>query len=163
METVKGMAEIVSHVELKQIVQSLREKKKKIAFTCGCFDLLHIGHIRTLKEAKSYGDVLIVGVNSDDSVRHIKGELRPIIPEGERAELVASLTYVDFVTIFSESTPETLIALVKPDVHVKAGYALTQLPEADLVTSYGGKIILATEVNGYSTTMLIKRILQNYC
>jgi rfaE bifunctional protein nucleotidyltransferase chain/domain len=157
------MAEIVSHVELQQIVLSLRQKKKKIAFTCGCFDLLHIGHIRTLREAKSYGDVLIVGVNSDDSVRQIKGKFRPIIPEDERAELVASLTYVDYVTIFSESTPETLIALIKPDIYVKAGYALTQLPEADLITSYGGKIILATEVNGYSTTTLIKRILQNYC
>lgn len=157
------MAEIVSQVELKQIVPYLRQKKKKIAFTCGCFDLLHIGHIRTLKEAKSYGDVLIVGVNSDDSVRQIKGKFRPIIPEDERAELVASLNSVDYVTIFSESTPEKLIDLVKPDVHVKAGYALTQLPEADLVKAYGGKIILAKEVNGYSTTTLIKRILKNYC
>jgi len=157
------MARIVSQVDLQQIVTSLRQKKKKIAFTCGCFDLIHIGHIRTLKEAKSHGDVLIVGVNSDSSVRKIKGNFRPLIPEDERAELISSLIYVDYVTIFSESTPEQLIDLVKPDVHIKAGYDLTQLPEANLVKSYGGKIILAKELDGYSTTTLINRILENYC
>ena len=156
------MAKIVYQIELNQIVTCLRQKKKKIAFTCGCFDLLHIGHIRTLKEAKSHGDVLIVGVNSNTSVRKNKGKFRPIIPEDERAEIIASLEYVDYVTIFSESTPEKLIDLVKPDIHVKAGYDLTQLPEADLVKSYGGKVILVKEMNGYSTTTLIKRILDNY-
>ena len=156
------MAKIVSQIELKQIVTCLRQKKKKIAFTCGCFDLLHIGHIRTMKEAKSHGDILIVGVNSDSSVRTNKGKFRPIIPEDERAEIIASIEYVDYVTIFSESTPETLIALVKPDVHVKAGYDLTELPEADLVKSYGGNVILVKEVEGYSTTTLIRRILNNY-
>ena len=157
------MTKIVSQIELKQIVNCLRQKKKKIIFTCGCFDLLHIGHIRTLKEAQSHGDVLIVGVNSNNSVRKNKGKFRPIIPEDERAEIIASIEYVDYVTIFSESTPENLIDLVKPDVHVKAGYDLTQLPEADLVKSYGGKVILVKEVDGYSTTMLIRRILDNYC
>ncbi len=156
------MAKIVYQIELNQIVTCLRQKKKKIVFTCGCFDLLHIGHIRTLKEAKSHGDVLIVGVNSNTSVRKNKGKFRPIIPEDERAEIIASLEYVDYVTIFSESTPEKLIDLVKPDIHVKAGYDLTQLPEADLVKSYGGKVILVKEMNGYSTTTLIKRILDNY-
>jgi rfaE bifunctional protein nucleotidyltransferase chain/domain len=157
------MTKIVSQIELKQIVTGLRQKKKKIIFTCGCFDLLHIGHIRTLKEAQSYGDILIVGVNSNNSVRKNKGKFRPIIPENERAEIIASIEYVDYVTIFSESTPENLIDLVKPDIHVKAGYDLTQLPEADLVKSYGGKVILVKEVDGYSTTMLIRRILDNYC
>ena len=157
------MIKIVSKIELKQIVTCLRQKKKRITFTCGCFDLLHIGHIRTLKEAKSHGDVLIVGVNSDNSVRKNKGKFRPIIPEDERAEIIASIEYVDYVTIFSESTPENLIDLVRPDVHVKAGYDLTQLPEADLVKSYGGNVILVKEVDGYSTTMLIRRILDNYC
>lgn len=157
------MTKIVSQIELKQIVTGLRQKNKKIIFTCGCFDLLHIGHIRTLKEAQSHGDVLIVGVNSNNSVRNNKGKFRPIIPEDERAEIIASIEYVDYVTIFSESTPENLIDLVKPDVHVKAGYDLTQLPEADLVKSYGGKVILVKELGGYSTTMLIRRILDNYC
>ena len=157
------MTKIVSQIELKQIVNCLRQKKKKIIFTCGCFDLLHIGHIRTLKEAQSYGDILIVGVNSNNSVRKNKGKFRPIIPENERAEIIASIEYVDYVTIFSESTPENLIDLIKPDVHVKAGYDLTQLPEADLVKSYGGKVILVKKVDGYSTTMLIRRILDNNC
>ena len=157
------MAKIISQIELKQIVTCLRQKKRSIAFTCGCFDLLHIGHIRTLKEAKLHGDVLIVGVNSDSSVRKNKGKFRPIIPEDERTEIIASLNCVDYVTIFSESTPEKLIDLVKPDVHVKAGYDLSQLPEADLVKSYGGKVIVVKEVDGYSTTTLIRLILDNYC
>ena len=157
------MAKIISQLELNQIVTCLKQKKKKIVFTCGCYDLLHIGHIRTMKEAKSHGDVLIVGVNSNKSVRKNKGQFRPIIPENERAEIIASIEYVDYVTIFSESTPENLIDLVKPDFHVKAGYDLNQLPEADLVKSYGGKVILLKEVDGYSTTMLIRRILDNYC
>ena len=157
------MGVIVSQIELKQIVTHLKQKKTKIAFTCGCFDLLHIGHIRTLKEAKSHGDVLIVGINSDDSIRQIKGELRPILPEEERAEIIASLNSIDYVTIFSESTPENLIDLVKPDFHIKAGYDLNELPEADLVNSYGGKVIVVKELDGYSTTTLIERILNLYC
>ena len=156
------MAKVVSQIELKRIVDGLKREKKKIAFTCGCFDLLHIGHTRSLREAKSHGDVLIVGVNSDCSVRKTKGKCRPIVPEEERAEIVASLECVDYVTIFSEPTPEKLIGILKPDVHVKAGYELTQLPEASIIRSYGGKVVVAKEVSGHSTTGLIRRILDNY-
>ena len=107
--------------------------------------------------------MLIVGVNSDTSVRKIKGKYRPLLPEDERAEIIASLIHVDYVTIFSELTPEKLIDQIKPDIHVKAGYDLTQLPEAELVKSYGGKVILVKKVTGYSTTTLIERILDHYC
>ncbi len=155
------MNKVVSQIELKQIVGSLKKEKKKIAFTCGCFDLLHIGHTRSLQEAKSHGDVLIVGVNSDSSVKKIKGKCRPIVHEDERAEIIASLGCVDYVTIFSESTPEKLITILKPDVHVKAGYDPTQLPEASIVQSYGGKVVVAKEVSGQSTTKLIRHILDN--
>ena len=114
-----------------------------------------------MREAKSHGHVLIVGVNSDSSVRKIKGKCRPIIPEDERVEIVASLECVDYVTIFSEQTPEKLISFLKPDVHVKAGYDPIQLPEASVVQSYGGKVVVAKEIRGHSTTKLIKRILDN--
>ena len=155
------MRKIVSQSKLEQIVNILKKEKRKIAFTCGCFDLLHIGHIRSLQEAKSQGDVLIVGVNSDSSVRKIKGKCRPVIPEAERAEIIASLESVDYVIVFFETTPNNLIRLIKPNVHVKAGYEINQLPEADIVRSYGGKVVIAEEVSGYSTTRLIRRILDN--
>ena len=154
------MSKIVSQIKLKQIVDSLKRKKKKIAFTCGCFDLLHIGHTRSLLEAKSHGDVLIVGVNSDSGVKKIKGKCRPIVPEDERAEIIASLECVDYVIIFSENRPDNLIKVIKPDIHVKGGdYKVSQLPERKLVEGLGGKAIVIPPIEGRSTTNIVERIL----
>jgi len=149
--------------ELKSIVESLKAKGYKIVFTNGCFDLLHIGHLRTLQKAKSLGDILIVGVNSDTSVRRIKGRGRPIIPENERAEIIASLECVDYVVIFSELDPIKLIKAIKPDVHVKGGdYDIDKLPEAEIVKSYGGEIVLTDIVVDHSTTKIIEQIIKRF-
>lgn len=147
--------------ELKKTIQDLKTQGKKIVFTNGCFDLIHLGHVRYLKEAKKLGDVLIVGLNSDRSVKKIKGELRPIIPEKERAEIVDSLKPVDYVVIFSENDPNDLIENIKPDIHAKGGdYKIEELPESKLMESFGGKTIVLSDVEGKSTTTLIEKILE---
>lgn len=149
--------------ELKQISKRLEKEGKKVVFTNGCFDLLHIGHIKYLQKAKEFGDVLIVGVNSDDSVKKIKGEKRPFLPEEERMQILAALECVDYVTIFSESLPNKIIEILKPNVHVKGGdYQPGELPEAKLVESYGGKVVVVGEVKGKSTTNLVNQILKRF-
>lgn len=129
---------------------------KRVVFTNGCFDLLHVGHLRTLLAARKEGDVLVVGVNSDASVRRLKGEQRPLNPERERATLLAAMECVDAVVIFEEDTPLRVIEALKPDVHVKGGdYREEDLPEASVIRSYGGEIVLAKLVPGHSTTELV--------
>ncbi len=151
---------IKTREELKEIVERLKRENAKIVFTNGCFDILHLGHIRYLKEAKKLGDVLIVGLNSDSSVRKLKGATRPYISEHERAEIMASLESVDYVTIFTETLPDNLIKLVRPNVHVKGGdYKISQLPERKLVQELGGKVVVIPPVEGKSTTSLIDKIL----
>ncbi|MBC7327964.1 D-glycero-beta-D-manno-heptose 1-phosphate adenylyltransferase [bacterium] len=159
------MGRVLQREELKRVVEELRRQGKKIAFTNGCFDIIHLGHIRYLREAKSKGDVLIVGLNSDESVRKIKGDKRPILPEEERAEILASLNMVDFVVIFNELVPDELIKIVKPDVHIKGGdySAPDELPEAELVRSLGGEVHIAQAVEGKSTTNIIETILERFC
>lgn len=151
---------IVSLTEAKKIAQKLRREGKKIVFTNGCFDLLHIGHIRTFKFCKRHGDVLIVGLNSDASVRALKGKPRPLISEKERVEILSALSDVDYVIIFKTETPVPLIETLKPDVHVKGGdyKNVKMLPEYAVVKHYGGKVILAPEIKNKSTTDMIKRI-----
>jgi rfaE bifunctional protein nucleotidyltransferase chain/domain len=131
-------------------------------WTNGCFDLLHVGHVRSLQAARRLGDVLIVGVNSDASVRQLKGTGRPILPAEERAELLSALACVDYVVIFDELTPEAALARLQPDVHCKgADYALPHgkpIPEAALVESYGGRVEFLPLVPGTSTSDLIQRI-----
>jgi D-beta-D-heptose 7-phosphate kinase/D-beta-D-heptose 1-phosphate adenosyltransferase len=145
--------------ELEKIVKDLKKEGKKIVFTNGCFDLLHMGHIRLLYEARKYGDVLIVGINSDSSVRKLKGEGRPITGEHERAELLAALSAVDYVTIFDEETPEEVLRRLRVHVHVKGGdYAAESLPEARVVRQYGGKIVLLPYIEGYSTSAIIAKV-----
>ncbi len=145
--------------ELQALIGKFKLEGRKIVFTNGCFDLLHAGHIRYLKEAKSLGDILIVGLNSDSSVRKIKGLGRPYIGEAERAEILAALEFVDYVTIFDEETPNNLISKLKPDIHVKGGdYKGKYLPEAKIVESYGGKVVVVSKVPHKSTTALIERI-----
>lgn len=147
--------------ELLQVVQELRQQGKKIVFTNGCFDLLHAGHISYLAQAKGLGDVLIVGLNSDASVRALKGNERPFVSQEDRALLLASLAVVDFVVLFDDLVPHRLIEAIKPDIHVKGGdYTEADLPEAPLVRSYGGQVVILPKVEGRSTTNLVQRIRQ---
>lgn len=152
------MGEVLSREDVKTVVGELRSSGKKIVFTNGCFDILHVGHVRYLRQAKALGDVLLVGVNSDESVRKIKGEKRPLVPEDERAELLSSLSCVDYVFLFSEERPDAVIMETKPDVHVKGGdYKLEDIPEKEVVESYGGKVVLIADT-GHSTSDIISRI-----
>lgn len=145
--------------ELEKIVKDLKKEGKKIVFTNGCFDLLHAGHIQLLNEARRYGDVLIVGINSDSSVRQLKGKNRPITGERERAELLAALSTVDYIIIFNEDTPEETLERLQVHVHVKGGdYSSESLPEAGVVRRYGGEIILLPYIEGYSTSAIIAKI-----
>ena len=158
------MAEIVSIDQLGNRIEFLRSRKKdtKIITTNGCFDILHIGHIRSLQKAKSLGDILIVGLNSDFSVKKLKGKDRPINNEKNRAEILASLSCVDFVSIFNEDTAEKFIEIVKPDIYVKGGeYDLDILPEAKVVKKYGGQIFLVPMMPDVSTTKLLEKIKKN--
>jgi D-beta-D-heptose 7-phosphate kinase/D-beta-D-heptose 1-phosphate adenosyltransferase len=146
--------------DLASISKNLKNEGAKIIFTNGCFDLLHLGHVRYLREAKKLGDILIIGVNSDDSVTALKGPDRPYIHELERAEILASLECVDFVTIFHELRPDNLIKIVRPDIHVKGGdYKVADLPEKKLVESLGGKVVVIPPIKGRSTTNIVAKIL----
>jgi rfaE bifunctional protein nucleotidyltransferase chain/domain len=143
------------------IVRFGRQKRngKRVVFTNGCFDLLHPGHIRSLEAARALGDVLIIGLNSDESVRTLKGPGRPVIPAEERAEILASLECVDAVLIFDELTPQKLIAALLPDVLVKGGdWPGDQIVGRDEVESAGGKVVRIEVVPGYSTTEILKKI-----
>lgn len=144
---------------LQLVLSLLKKSGKKIIFTNGCFDILHIGHIRYLKKARSFGDILVVGLNSDSSVKKLKGNNRPVFSQNERAEILSSLEFVDFVVIFKENTPEKIISILKPDVHVKGGdYKTNNLPETEIVKKYSGKIKIVKFIPGYSTTNIIKGI-----
>jgi rfaE bifunctional protein nucleotidyltransferase chain/domain len=145
----------------------------RVVFTNGIFDLLHVGHLRYLEEARSLGDVLIVGLNSDTSTQQLKGPYRPLVPEAERAALLLGLRAVDYVTIFGDLTAERLVRTLRPDIYVKGGdYALPaaeesiaygkELPEARIVLSYGGRVELIPYLPGHSTTELIARIVERY-
>src|SRR5580698_7958957 len=134
---------------------------EKVVWTNGCFDLLHVGHIRGFRDAKALGDILIVGINSDASVRGIKGDSRPIVNQEERAELIAALEMVDYVTIFDEPTPVSALSRLRPDIHCKgAEYAdgARPVPEREIVLSYGGQIRFLPFHPGRSTTDLVDRI-----
>lgn len=148
---------------LKSIIKELKKQGKKTVFTNGCFDIIHLGHIKLLKEAKSYGDILIVGLNSDSSVKKIKGEKRPVMKEKERAIILDSIKYVDFVVIFEEETPLRLIKELEPDVLVKGSdYKLDQIVGADFVLKKGGEVKIVELEEGKSTTSVIKKILELY-
>lgn len=139
-------------------LSAIRRKGKTIVFTNGCFDILHAGHVDYLSRARRLGDVLVVGLNSDASVKRIKGKGRPINKESARAKVLSSLYFVDYVTSFNESTPEKLIKKVKPDIIVKGGDWKTEdIAGGSFVRSYGGKIKSIPFVKGYSTTSIIER------
>jgi D-beta-D-heptose 7-phosphate kinase/D-beta-D-heptose 1-phosphate adenosyltransferase len=145
--------------ELAEAIAKHREKKERIVFTNGCFDILHVGHIRYLAEARALGDLLVVGINSDSSVRGLKGEERPIVNQDERAEILSSLKSVDYVAIFDQPTPLALIEQVKPDILVKGGdWPVEKIVGADFVHSTGGEVRTLTFHPGHSTTDLLDRI-----
>jgi D-beta-D-heptose 7-phosphate kinase/D-beta-D-heptose 1-phosphate adenosyltransferase len=148
---------------LAQLVEAERKRGRRIVFTNGCFDLLHAGHVKYLQKARSFGDILVLGLNSDASVRRLKGENRPLIEEAERAHLLAALSCIDYVTIFDEDTPLRLIEAVRPDVLVKGGdYTPERVVGRDLVESYGGRVELVEFVDGKSTSNIIEKILSRY-
>ena len=147
--------------DIEKLCEILHRAGEKIVFTNGCFDILHAGHVRYLETARSFGDCLVLGLNTDASVRGNKGPSRPINSELDRAEVVGALKSVDYVVLFGEKTAETIIAKVRPDVYVKGGdYTLETLPEAKIVQSYGGRVEFVQMVAGRSTTNVIKKIEQ---
>ena len=149
--------------ELAPLLQEAKAAGKVVVTTNGCFDVLHLGHLRYLQAARALGDLLVVAVNSDSSVRQLKGQHRPLVPESERAEMLAGLECVDYVVIFPEFTPISLLSELKPNVHVKGGdYTVEQLVEREVVEANGGKVIVGLNVPGKSTTNLIQVICERY-
>jgi len=149
---------IQSAASLRSRLDRIRTEKK-IVFTNGCFDVLHPGHIYSLMEASLRGDFLIVGINSDKSVRSLKGANRPIISEEDRAQMLAALACVDAVVIFDEDTPVSLIRLLRPDIHIKGSdYAGKEIPEREVVESYGGEVEFVDLKPGWSTTSFLERL-----
>ena len=152
---------IITLEEMVRLRAGLRESGRKLVFTNGCFDIMHIGHVRYLNKARSLGDVLAVGVNSDRSVREIKGEARPIVPEMERAEVLAALACVDFVFIFDDPTPKHVIDAIVPDILVKgADWGISEIVGRDTVENAGGVVLNIPLVEGSSTSGIIRRVLQ---
>lgn len=140
-------------------VSRLRQDNKSVVLCNGAFDLLHVGHVRYLQGARAFGDVLVVAVNNDASVREAKGPSRPVVPEAERAELVCALACVDYVVLFGERTVENVIRALKPDVQVKGtDYTPDTVPEAPLVRSYGGRVAIAGDPKDHSTTHLVGKL-----
>jgi D-beta-D-heptose 7-phosphate kinase/D-beta-D-heptose 1-phosphate adenosyltransferase len=148
---------------LAECFASFRSEGKRIVFTNGCFDLLHPGHIYTLTQAKALGDVLVVAINSDASVKRLKGERRPILNQEERAVMLSALAMVDYVTIFAEDTPLEVIRLLLPDVLVKGGdWGADAVVGREVVEAHGGKVVLVLYQAGFSTTDIIERIVTGY-
>jgi D-beta-D-heptose 7-phosphate kinase/D-beta-D-heptose 1-phosphate adenosyltransferase len=158
------MAKILPIDQLLMERARLGREGRRVVFTNGCFDLIHPGHVRYLQEARRLGDALIVALNSDRSVRELKGDKRPILDQGERAEVMAALGCVDYVTIFDESTPRAIVAALLPDVLVKGGdWGLDRIVGRDEVEAAGGKVLSLPFVDGRSTTDLIERIVRLNC
>ena len=156
------MGRVVGRDALVAACEEARAKGARVVFTNGCFDILHRGHVYCLEKARSLGDLLVVGVNSDRSVRELKGEGRPIVPEDDRAYVVAALGVVDLVCLFDEPTPSELIATVAPDVLVKgAGYTEEDVVGADFVRGRGGEVVVIEPLEGRSTSSIIRRILRS--
>jgi rfaE bifunctional protein nucleotidyltransferase chain/domain len=154
-------APILDERELADALEHERAAGRTIAFANGCFDVLHVGHIRYLQGAAKQADVLIVGVNGDESVRELKGAGRPVMNEAERAEIIAAIRGVSYVTIFREGSPGRLIGDLKPDVHCKGtDYTPDGVPEAEIVRSYGGRVAIVGDPKDHSTTELLEKLRQ---
>lgn len=152
------MGQFCSRSEIEAKLSSVRSGQK-IVFTNGCFDLLHVGHVRYLQEARRLGDLLVVGLNADASVKRLKGPTRPLKSEHDRAEILAALGCVDFTTLFEEDTPENLIKMIKPDILVKGGdWKIDQITGGPFVQSYGGQVMSLQFVEGKSTTNIVNKM-----
>jgi len=163
------MDKILSRENLRERIKTLRDEGKKIVFTNGCFDILHVGHVKYLNRAKEMGDILVLALNSDSSVKFIKGPLRPIVPQDERAYIMASLDMVDYVTIFDEDTPLELIEYIEPDILVKGGdWSEDTVSGRESVEKRGGKVVIIPQFNESSTdhpastTNIITKIMNVY-
>ena len=152
-------APILTEPELKSALERERAAGRSIAFANGVFDVLHVGHVRYLQDAARVADVLVVGVNSDRSVRELKGEGRPLVPERERAEIVSAIRGVSFVTIFEERSPGRLLSSLRPDFQCKGtDYTADSVPEAEIVRSYGGRVVIVGDPKDHSTTSILERM-----
>lgn len=157
LQKIKSLTEIIAERA------RLRESGKKLVFTNGCFDILHVGHVRYLNQARALGDALMVAVNSDRSVREIKGKGRPIVNESERAEVLAALAGVDFVVLFDDPTPQSIIDAIVPDILVKgADWSLSEIVGRDTVEQAGGVVLNIPLVEGSSTTNIIQKVLEQF-
>lgn len=157
-------AKIMDPQVLADRLEGLRSVGKHVVFTNGCFDILHIGHVRYLSTARNEGDLLVVGLNSDQSVRLIKGKRRPIVAQDQRLEILASLQVVDYVTLFDEPDPIKLIQILKPTILVKgADWSADEIIGADFVKSRGGRVVRVSLVQGASTSSVIERIVKRFC
>ncbi|MFH1024015.1 MAG: adenylyltransferase/cytidyltransferase family protein [Planctomycetota bacterium] len=149
----------LSLVRLKTILRREKARGQIVVFANGCFDLLHVGHVRYLAAAKALGDILVVGINSDRSVRRLKGPGRPVTPERERAELLLALRFVDQVVIFGEPTADRVLRTLKPDIHAKGtDYSAAAVPERKTVLAYGGKIAIVGDPKRHATKDILKRV-----
>jgi rfaE bifunctional protein nucleotidyltransferase chain/domain len=145
--------------ELERIVSSAKTEGKTVALANGCFDLLHVGHVRYLRGAKERADVLVVGINSDSSVKRLKGPERPYINEQDRLTMIAAIEHVDYVTVFDSPTVDSILLRLKPDFHAKGtDYTEETVPEKDIVASYGGKVIITGDPKEHSSTNVIAKI-----
>jgi D-beta-D-heptose 7-phosphate kinase/D-beta-D-heptose 1-phosphate adenosyltransferase len=152
-------SKIVPPIILAKKVKILKKQGKTIVFTNGCYDLLHVGHVRILKKAKKIGNILIVALNTDSSVRKIKGKERPIVPLRERMEILSALGNIDYVTYFAEETPEKIIKILEPDILVKGGdYKISEIVGAEHIEKKGGKVVIIPFFKGKSTTGILKKI-----
>jgi rfaE bifunctional protein nucleotidyltransferase chain/domain len=158
IEITEATSLILKREELVELVNAEKKKGKTIVLANGCFDILHVGHVRYLEGARDLGDVLVVGINSDNQVTRLKGQGRPILSELDRAEIVASLNAVDLVTIFDEPTVTELLLAIKPDIHAKGtDYTEETVPERDIVRSFGGQVRIVGDPKNHSTSDLIRR------
>ncbi|MEO8380384.1 MAG: adenylyltransferase/cytidyltransferase family protein [Acidobacteriota bacterium] len=152
-------APILDRAALIEALSSERAAGRSIAFANGCFDVLHVGHVRYLQDAAAVADTLVVGVNGDDSVRMLKGEGRPVMPAAERAELISAIRGVTYVTVFEEKSPARLLELLRPDFQCKGtDYTAESVPEGELVRSYGGKVVIVGDPKDHSTSDMLKRM-----
>ncbi len=150
---------IITRADIAAIARNIKAAGKTIVFTNGCFDILHAGHVRYLAAARALGDCLIVGLNSDQSVRKLKGPARPVNCQEDRAEVLAALAAVDYVVIFQETTAENIVTEIKPDIYAKGGdYTIEKLPESKIVAAQGGRTVLVPEVPGRSSSNIISRM-----
>lgn len=153
------MGKFIKKEELQDVLRNIKAQGKTLVTTNGCFDVIHIGHVKYLQKSRSFGDVLMILLNSDKSVRNIKGPSRPINNEVDRAELLCALSCVDYVVLFDENSPAELLKEIKPDIHTKGqDYTIETLPEAKIITDNGGKIEFIEFVQGKSTTSILEKM-----